>query len=70
MVLGVSSKLALDTIDKDLEVHEIFSKEVLKLRSQDQSCAVVTALILGLSEADGTAEEYGGKRGAIHPCGV
>ena len=30
----------------------------------------MAALVLGLSEVDGTMEEGGGEGGTIHPCGT
>ena len=69
-VLGVSSKLTPDAIDKGLEVPKIFLEEVLELRTCDRSGAFVAVLMLGPSEADGATEERGGKKGTIHPCGA
>ena len=67
LVLGVPSKLAPDAINKGLGVPEIFLEEVLELRPHDRSGALIAALVLGPSEADGATKEGGGKRGTIHP---
>ena len=70
LVLGVPSKLISNTIDKGLGVSKIFSEESLEIRPCDWSGAFVATLLLGPFEADGSTEEYGSKRGTIHPYGT
>ena len=61
LILEVLFKLALDAIDKGLRVPKVFFEESLQLRPCDQSGALVVALELSLSEADGAAKEDGSK---------
>ena len=68
LVLKVLSKLTPDAIDKGLGVPKVLSNEVFELRSRDRSGAFVTALALGLSEADGATEKNSGKGATIYPC--
>ena len=70
LVLGVLPKLTSDAVNKGLRASEVFSEEGLELGPRDRSDALVAALVLSISEADGTTEKSGGKGGTIHPCGA
>ena len=70
LVLGVSSKLTLDAINKGLGVSEVLLEEGLELWLHDWSGTFVAALILGLSKADNTMKEGGGKQGTIYLDGA
>ena len=61
LVLGVLSKFASDTINKSLKVPKVLLEKGFKLWPRDRSGALVLTLMLGPSEADGAAEEGGGK---------
>ena len=66
LILGVPSKLTPDTINKRLGVCKVLLEESLELWPRDWSGALIRALVLGSSKADGAAEEGGGKRGIIN----
>ena len=53
-----------------LGVPKVLSKECLELKLCDWSGALVMALVLGLSKADGAAEEGGSKWGMIDLFGA
>ena len=61
LVLGVSSKLALNAIDKCLAVREVFLEKSFELKLRDRSGVLVTAIVLSPSEVDSVVEEYGSK---------
>ena len=70
LVLGVPPKLTPDAVNKGLGTSEVLSEEGFELWPCNGSGALVAALVLGSSEADGTTEEGGGKGGTIHLCGA
>ena len=70
LVLGILPKLTPDAINKSLGASKIFSEEGLEIWLCDESGAFVAALVLNLSEADGTTEEDDGKKGTIHLHGA
>ena len=70
LVLGVPSKLTLDAINKGLKVSEVFLEEGFELWLCNWGGALVAAFVMGSSEADGAAEEGGGKWDIIHLSGA
>ena len=70
MVLEVSSKLALNAIDKGLGVSKIFLEEGFELWPHNRSGTLMTALVLGPSEADSAIKKGGSKQNTIHFCGA
>ena len=57
LILGVPPKLTPDAVNKGLRAPEVLSEEGLELWPRDRSGALVAALVLGPSEADGATEE-------------
>ena len=57
LILGVSPKLTPDAVNEGLGTAEVFTEESLELWPRDQSGALVAALVLCPSEADGAKEE-------------
>ena len=54
MVLRVLSKLTVNAVNEGLRVFKVPSKENFKIRVCDRSGAIIAALILSLSETDGS----------------
>ena len=67
LVLGVPSKLTPNVVDEGLRIPEVLSEEGFELWPRDRSGALVAALVLSPSEADGATEEWGCEWGTIHP---
>ena len=70
LVLRVPPKLTPDIVNKGLGASEVLTKKGFELRLLDRCDALVAALVLSLSEADGAMEECGGKRNTIYSCGI
>ena len=70
LVLGVPPKLTPDAVNEGLRASEVLLEKDFELCPRNRSGALVAALVLSPSEADGTTEEGGGKRGTIHLCGA
>ena len=57
LILEAPLKLAPDTVDKGLRAYEIFPEEGFELWPCNRSGALVVALVLSPSEADGATEK-------------
>ena len=57
LILGVSPKLTPDGVNEGLRASEVLSEEGLELWPCDRSGALVAALVLSPSKADGATEE-------------
>ena len=57
LILGVPPKLTPEAVNEGLGASEVFFKEGLELWPRDWSSALVAALVLSPSEADGATEE-------------
>ena len=57
LVLGVPPKLTPDAVNEGLRASEVLSEEGFELWPRDRSGALVAALVLCPSEADGATEE-------------
>ena len=57
LILGVLPKLTPDAVNEGLRASEVLMEEDLELWPRNWSGALVAALVLGPSEADGATEE-------------
>ena len=57
-------------VNEGLRILEVLLEEGFELWPRDRSGALVAALVLSPSEADGATEEWGCKWGTIHPSGA
>ena len=64
--MGVCLKLALDAINKGLEVFEVSLEKGFKVGPCDWNGAFVVVLVLDPSEANNATKEGGGKWDTIH----
>lgn len=65
LVLRISLKLSLDTINKELKVAQVFSKEYFEYVLQDESFALITIFILSPIKINITAEKKSSKKAII-----
>ena len=57
LVVGVSSKLILDIINKSLRISKVFSEKSFELRLCNQNGTFLTTCVLNLFNSDGIIEK-------------
>ena len=66
MILEISPKLTLDTINKSLRTSEIPIEEDFELKLYNKNSVLMVAFIPNLSKANKTMKKYSGKKNIIY----